>query len=528
MPTPIGEHLVFQPVLQTPTVKSVWAKTPPIGATFLPGTWRDAASLEIPEGFLLIKNDQEFLYLLLDLIKDTGNSPGVGDYFWFSFDVDNNAAITPQRDVNYGIYPDLPIRIGRQFYLGPGTWTGILQQPTRSFVRQLFGQSVHTPANHRMWELRIDLKEVGIHLAQVTLPPLLRFGLRVASTTPPFTSDFPVGFFTDFRHLPGIMLALTPTLPSIGKPVVGVGVVPVGTGAPGADGINPATGRASTASTYYLPLRNAAFGGVLNLIGDGDVLQNLWNHNARRYCVKFKGSQQPLLASWTNYHLKNNQWVYEFITPDGDGFYAMGQPSETYSIDNLLFQWNTNGLAAGTYDLEIDFINVSGNLSSTQTIRLMIDNNLPDVEILQIQYKNQTVHACDVVTIDESADPVKVEYRAFDVEGDLYAYGLNAYHGEALVNVLVSTTYPADSHGVADGWVSASSNPKFPPQTCAYEFRLWATPNVVNGYAYIGYTEATSHVTFLCPNAPKYKVMATRAIFPFGHRPINERTAVPR
>ena len=37
----------------------------------------------------------------------------------------------------------------------------------------------------------------------------------------------------------------------------------------------------------------------------------------------------------------------------------------------------------------------------------------------------------------------------------------------------------------------------FPPVTCAYQIRLSATARVTDGYSYIGYTEATTHVTFM-------------------------------
>jgi hypothetical protein len=524
MPTNIVEPMTFRPVLGAPVVKSVWATRSPIAPRFSDREWADAGAMPIPQGFLMVKNDHNFLYLLLDLVKDTGNDAGVGDYFWLSFDVDGNASITPRRDVNYGIYPELPIRIGEQFYLGPGTWTGLLKRPTQSLARQEFGASLHSRTNHRIWELRIDLREVGANLMHVTLPPVLHFGLRTSSTTPLLTSDFPTKFFEDFKHLPGILLAMTAPLPSIGKPVAGVGLIPLGDGVAGHDGINATTGRATTASGYYLPVKDAAFGGVLNFIGDKTILENLWNQNVKKYCLKIKGTQQFLVESWTNYHFKNNEWVYEHFVPDGDGFYDLRQPSETYSIDHLLFQWNTTGIPPGIHDLEIDFINPAGTVVNTQSLRLMIDNNLPDVEILEIQYKNKPVNACDIVSVDASADPVKVHYKAFDVEGDVYSFGLDAYHGYNKLDRLIPPTLPTDGHGVADAWLSAPVNPKFPSETCAYELRLWATANVVNGYSYIGYTEATEHVTFLCPQAPPFKVLATKEVFPVGLQTIDKRT----
>ena len=112
------------------TVRSTW--TAPIDVTlgFTPATWAGAGQLPLPVGSMLVKNDSQFVYVALDLTGDTGNSPGVGDYFWLTFDVDRNRSITPHLDVNYGTYPDLPIKIGHQFYLGPNTWTGLQPAPS--------------------------------------------------------------------------------------------------------------------------------------------------------------------------------------------------------------------------------------------------------------------------------------------------------------------------------------------------------------------------------------------------------------
>lgn len=181
-------------------------------------------------------------------------------------------------------------------------------------------------------------------------------------------------------------------------------------------------------------------------------------------------------------------------------------------------------MPTGIQDIEIDFVNQAGTVANTQTLRLMINNNLPDIDLLEIQYKNKTVNPCDIVSVDTSADPVKVHYRAFDAEGDVYCYGLDACHGQGKHDQLIPQTVPADGHGVADAWMSAPANPKFPPETCAYEFRLWAYANVVNGYSYVGYTEATEHVTFQCPQASPFHVLSVNPVFPMGLKTQDGRT----
>lgn len=454
----------------------------------------------------MVKNDHKFLYLALDLTKDTGKSAGVGDYFWLTFDVDGNANITPNKDVNYGIYPTLPIRIGRQFCLGPGVWTGLLNEPSLSTARQGFAASPNSRTSHRIWELRIVLSEVGIDLSKFVTPPRLRFGLRVSSTTPEFTYDFPPNFYLDFSDLREILLSVGPELPATtGLVMAGVGIIPVSK-------IDKATGRATTDSSYFIPIKNGAFGGTIHIKGDEQTLAALYNQGARKYRVNYGlkgGAKVPLRQTWTNYKKVGFDWHLETFAPDADGKYVLPAPGTQYSIDHLLLQWYTFGVA-GLYEIETEFFTDSNVpvQSTHQTMPIFIDNNLPDVRILGVRYKNKDVAPCDIVSVDESPDPVQIHIRAFDPEGDMYAYALNAYYGDNQVfsPPLAQQTYTGatpDWKGVDDAWISAGSPAhKFPPITCAYQFRLSATPRVTNGYDYIGYAESTMHVTLQRSGAP--------------------------
>jgi hypothetical protein len=132
------------------------------------------------------------------------------------------------------------------------------------------------------------------------------------------------------------------------------------------------------------------------------------------------------------------------------------------------------------------------------------------------------------VEITETPDPVQVHFRAFDPEGNLLSYALHAYYGgpgTPPVNLLPPGvgSYPGGNWtGVADTTVNCPVAPtRFPPVTCAYQFRLSAAPRVTNGYGYIGYTEVTSHVTFRRPGAPAF-IVTSSLVAPFGSRPSEE------
>lgn len=511
--------LVTNPPTTASVVRSGWASTPILlTGTFSPGEWAGAGTLPIPGGYLMVKNDYQYLYLALDLVSDTGNSPGVGDYFWLSFDVNGNRSITPNVDVNYGIYPTLPIRMGRQFYLGPGTWTGLLNQPTSSMARQAFGPGGASPTPHRTWEMRIDLSELGLPHGGIQALTALHFGLRVASTSPGFTYDYPVNFYNDFSNLPEIVLAAGPQDPYgtyAGAVIGGVGLVAA---------TLIVNGRATTAASYTPHVENAAFTSTMHLIGNRATMVNLWSAGARKYRMFRRygsGSFTPMSQVWSNYRWTGSTFVIESYAPDADGKYDMPNPGLDYSIDDLLFQWNSQGFEPGIHEFRVEFYNAAGTVvpSVPQVLPIFLDNNLPDVRILGIRYRGAAVAPCDIVDILETADPVEVRIRAWDAEGDLRLYTLNAYYGgdQVFSPVLATAAYPGGNwQGVGDLWVAASISPKFPPRTCAYELRLSAWPRTTNGYGYIGYTEARSHVTFRRAGGPKLAMEAGPVRFPLG------------
>lgn len=514
------------------TVTSTWASTVPFtSGTFSPGEWTGAGTLPMPGGFLFAKNDATCLYLALDLVNDNGNSPGVGDYFWLSFDVDRSGSITPNFDINYGIYPSLPIKIGKQFYVGPGTWTGILPTPSLAAAQQGFAATSSSPVPHRIWELRIPLTDLGITALGALTLPSVRFGLRVASSTPSFVTDFPPSFFTNFAGLHTIYLATAPGTvypPGTAGPVIGgVGLIPF---------TQITGGRATTLSPYVPTVTHAAFGGVLNLMYNRPNVVGFWAVGARRYTVLHRvgssGTFTPLRRTWSNYRWTGTDFVLEAFAPDGSDRYELKNPAIDYSTKDLLFQWNTTGSAGepptptGIHEFQIQFFTAGGAVvaSPAQTLQLYVDNALPQVQLYEIRYKGAVIAPCAIVDITETPDPVQVRYRAFDPEGNLLGYALQAYYGgpgTPPITLLPAGvgSYPGGTWtGVADTTVNCPVTPtRFPPVTCAYQFRLSATPRVTNGYSYIGYTEVTSHVTFRRSGGAVFAA-PTSLVAPFGAR----------
>ena len=195
------------------TISSSFTETPPDIDGFVGfGEWTISNRIELEHGFITVLNDRTRLYILVDVLEDTGDDEN--DYFWLTFDVDQDGEITEDVDLNYGLHPYTG-NMRYQFYLGPGTWTGLQPETFSSKARGFgcfFGDGSLTlslfPYNnvscnsHRVWEFGIDLAEIGAELGGTT-----RMGLRVSSSDPAFTEDVPTNFFMDFASLIVVELA---------------------------------------------------------------------------------------------------------------------------------------------------------------------------------------------------------------------------------------------------------------------------------------------------------------------------------
>jgi hypothetical protein len=476
-------------------VRSVWTTAINVNLPFNSALWAGAGQLALPVGSMLVKNDNQFAYIALDLTGDTGNSPGTSDYFWLTFDVDRNRAISPHVDVNYSIYPTLPIKIGHQFYLGPNTWTGLQPGPTQGIAHQTFGPSAASATPHRIWQLRVPLSEIGVTIAST--PQDVPFGVRVASSTPPFVHDSPANFFADFSHLHDLIFALGPDDPFgglAGITLAGVGNIPATT--------IDASGRATTAAAYVPHVENAAFSGVLNILGNNVTMHSLWTAGARKYRILHRlgtaGAFTHFRQTWANYHWVGITYVLESFGPDASDMYPFPNPSDDYSIQKLLLQWNSLGDVNGVHQFQVEFFNAANApvASPAQTLTLLLDNAAPDVQILGIRYKGIDYAACDFITTAAPPAPIQVHIKAFDTPGDMLSYGVTAYYGLNQFVVIASFGYPGGNwQGTADQWVDTPAG--FPPQTCAYQFRLSANKRVTNGYGYVGYWEFNDHVTII-------------------------------
>jgi uncharacterized repeat protein (TIGR01451 family) len=184
---------------------SRWTCSPPIidGAA-AHHEWGTAPALVLDHGRIYLLNDEQYLYVLMDVVGDTQFDPPLpqepwGDYFMLTFDVNRDEMID-REDVNYRNYPLLPYQLGLQYYTGPGDWTELFA--TAGSMDSLMGPSFAEPAEHRTWEMRIPLQEINAAAGS-----LVRAGFRAFSQVPPFADDLPQSFFDIFTELVEVQLA---------------------------------------------------------------------------------------------------------------------------------------------------------------------------------------------------------------------------------------------------------------------------------------------------------------------------------
>lgn len=220
--TPVGKDLFANLVLGQPcgrlTATSPAMSSPPlIDGVINLGEWPEASRIKFGHGFISVVNDGLRLYVLVDVLDDsTNDTPNaqMPDYFWLTFDTNGDGLITPNTDLNYSTVSGQH-NIRYQYYTGPSSWTG-LQSTTRSslganfscfwadgsFNLISFNPFNFSCANHRVWEIAIDLREIGAQPGGN-----VRMGVRASSGTSGFTDDIPANFSADFSSLIQISLA---------------------------------------------------------------------------------------------------------------------------------------------------------------------------------------------------------------------------------------------------------------------------------------------------------------------------------
>lgn len=163
------------------------------------GEWSDASQLDFEHGFMKFVHDRDRLYVLIDVLADTGDDPfrlGGGDQFWLHFDIDEDGVVTPDVDLRYRLESGTGNLRYQTYCDGCLFGFNALEASTLSARGEGFGCFLEdgsanifptfSCSSHRVWELALDLGETRMRADQSA-----RLGYLVASGSPQLSESFP-------------------------------------------------------------------------------------------------------------------------------------------------------------------------------------------------------------------------------------------------------------------------------------------------------------------------------------------------
>jgi hypothetical protein len=181
---------------------------PRIDGSLDAGEWTGAAIRPLEGGQMRLLHDDVRLYVLLNMREDGTDDPaytGGFDQFWLAFDVDEDQVVTPNVDrryrqqeqtgnLRYETYCDgCPFGFNDAF---PSTFSARGEGFGCFFAD---GSATHFPLScdaHRVWEIAIDLEEIGARADRsARMGYLVQGGSGVLEVFPPALTD-PAGFLT--------------------------------------------------------------------------------------------------------------------------------------------------------------------------------------------------------------------------------------------------------------------------------------------------------------------------------------------
>lgn len=278
-------------------------------------------------------------------------------------------------------------------------------------------------------------------------------------------------------------------------------------------------GYATTDPGYFFQVKNAPFGGTLNIFGNLSDFKGL---GATYYGVRLSKDGVDLGAlnlSWNAYKWDPALSEYKLVSvaplPDTTMYLIPAEyPAnpEWWYPSFLIMRWPSgqNGLYRFTLVL-YDGSGTDITPSGLKELTVLIDNTPPVVNIHNIfQNKPPITDIEPCVIVDSGWNKFTFKITANDAEGHLYNYALSALYGYHQHLAITSDSYenhiglppppyvPVLWSGIVNGIVPAS--PISVPCNCAYTFYLRAWGRTINGYNRIQYVDYHKSITVDLPS----------------------------
>jgi hypothetical protein len=288
-----------------------------------------------------------------------------------------------------------------------------------------------------------------------------------------------------------------------GPLLLGVGHVPV-------DRINGGYADTTVDTDYFYQRKDCPFGGSLPL---------MFNHERARlagaayYKVLVDGVEVNQPFGDYRWSVVSNRFEYTPVVPDAGHFYPVRQAGELWYNAWLGLMYDSTVLANGLHTVELRIYNAAkaavpvpaGVIASRQ---LKIDNSWPTAAIPTISHNGTPVGTCGIV--DTGPDSFSFEITAFDPEGHLSNWTLQALWGDNRSLVVASDSYashvsasklwagPGTTTVPAGGWASTVAGDPSSGH-CAYTFVLSMWDRVINGWNDLHYAQVHKSITIKLP-----------------------------
>ena len=181
---------------------------PIIDGSYSDNGWLNSLRIEVPFGFLHLKNTDNTFYFLIDITKDsvedkTTSQPRPEDGFELIFDWDGNRKISSSIDRVYSMSSTEKNRLIYRYYQGKNSFSN--QYYSSGTCLSSFGITPNLSQPHHLFEAAIPLSEV----CQSSMK-MIRFGIRAYSAHPSFLMEMPENCLSDFSGFFEVSIAPTP------------------------------------------------------------------------------------------------------------------------------------------------------------------------------------------------------------------------------------------------------------------------------------------------------------------------------
>jgi hypothetical protein len=267
---------------------------------------------------------------------------------------------------------------------------------------------------------------------------------------------------------------------------------------------NPVTG---VPEKYFFSVKDSPFGGTLAIMFNHEKARQ----NAKYYSIKVDGTAQA--GSWSDYKwdpVKNTFVLTTAMQKQGDmtKFYIR-QASELWYNHWLGYFLNTYMLSNGLHTVSVDLFKEDGTIVGHNELKVMIDNQWPQVSIDQIIHDNNPVKTCEIVKSGSHVFTFRITSQ--DPEQHLLSWKLIAYWGNDKSKLVAQDDY-GNHITTTKKWLGVASNQNIPAQPwdasvpndgtsthCAHTFRLAVWDRVIDGWNYLHYNEYNKSITIDVP-----------------------------